>query len=90
VARLDRRRAVMKTKPYRVLFENAQEILEEVLLEGGVFRVLRFQHCAKEASDLFRFWQKVNRFTWKNILMRLNDIDDEIAHTVVIKFDGLG
>jgi hypothetical protein len=45
-----------------MFLENFDPIVEKVLVKSGILRVLRLEHSAVKASDLFGFQGKVNRF----------------------------
>lgn len=51
------------TETHWIFLEDRKKIFEEVLLERRIFRMVCFQHCAKEASDLLTLEGKVNRLT---------------------------
>jgi hypothetical protein len=45
-----------------MFLENFDPIVKKVLIKGRILRVVRLKHSAIEASDLFGFRGKANRF----------------------------
>lgn len=48
----------------RVFLENFLPIVEEVLIECLVLRMIGLEECGIEASDLLGFQRQVDRFTY--------------------------
>ena len=46
----------------RILLEYLQEVIEEILVKGGVLRVISLEHRAIEARDFLRLWREMNGF----------------------------
>jgi hypothetical protein len=45
-----------------MILENFDPIVKKVLVKSSIPRVLRFEHGAVKAGNLFRFRGKVNKF----------------------------
>jgi hypothetical protein len=72
------------------LFENASEILEEVLIEHGIFHVGAIQHCSIERRNFLFFRQELNGSIVIEHLDAVRFVSRREQHAIMLQSGPLG